>query len=712
MLTNLKKLLLFLTMLALTIPVVTFAQGFNDVSSVTDVQTLSETVETETIDVGKGLTIMPNLQTEVEYVLGDQEIESVKEPLFRARTFSLLSTPNLKLGTFTGSGNNTVNIYKNATTTSAYTYVSDGKSYSGVVAVIDETENRYQIALAGIVGWIDKTTKFKTSDFSTNANYNYYTRNSENELVHYIKYDATDTTNRYGSGALVQGKAPDYIQANTLYLSFDGHYFYENSVAGYTHLVSDYKAGIRTHSVNPDAPYYNYFQWLPARAQTKLTATDLRNYLVRANYNNTYKSRMYEMEQLFIDYGNLYGGNAALAFSTGVHESAYGGANFAVNRNNFFGHSAYDSSPGSASTYASPGLAIERHFSTFWNWNYIDGDPGNNPLYFGGFVGNKALGMNVKYASDPYWGEKIANHYYAMDKLAGFKDYGRYTIGIVNSHSARTRNTASIANDSNVVYTVKYYGIPVLITDTITGQAVGSDNNTTWYRITSEHLLGSNKKLLPWKTDGSNRRAQFNINNSQIYISATLVDVVFTGTDSTLLTQTNPTMKETPGFESTQTTVYTLSNLNLRPDWSTDYSAILTIPKDTKLTGYKTNNGWFQVIYNDGNRNYIGYLSLDHLSLTKGGIAIGGNSGGGDLPDPDPKPDPEPTPNFKVGDLNKDNRLTIGDLRIIHQHLTGKKTMTSEQIGLADLNGDNRITIGDLRVIHQHLTGKELINGW
>ena len=32
----------------------------------------------------------------------------------------------------------------------------------------------------------------------------------------------------------------------------------------------------------------------------------------------------------------------------------------------------------------------------------------NYTYYHGGFLGNKDSGINVSYASDPYWGEKIA----------------------------------------------------------------------------------------------------------------------------------------------------------------------------------------------------------------------------------------------------------------------------------------------------------------
>lgn len=49
--------------------------------------------------------------------------------------------------------------------------------------------------------------------------------------------------------------------------------------------------------------------------------------------------------------------------------------------------------------------------------NYISrgySDP-SDWTYFGGYLGNKQLGANVKYASDPFWGEKAAQHAFAID---------------------------------------------------------------------------------------------------------------------------------------------------------------------------------------------------------------------------------------------------------------------------------------------------------
>ena len=50
--------------------------------------------------------------------------------------------------------------------------------------------------------------------------------------------------------------------------------------------------------------------------------------------------------------------------------------------------------------------------------------------YHGGYFGNKASGMNVSYASDPYWGEKAAQYYAYIDDMLGNKDENAYTIGI------------------------------------------------------------------------------------------------------------------------------------------------------------------------------------------------------------------------------------------------------------------------------------------
>ena len=72
-----------------------------------------------------------------------------------------------------------------------------------------------------------------------------------------------------------------------------------------------------------------------------------------------------------------------------------------LDKNNFFGIAAYDTSPYlSAKSFDN----VDKGILGAAKWireNYID--------YGRDHLGNKATGMNVRYASDPYWGEKIAS---------------------------------------------------------------------------------------------------------------------------------------------------------------------------------------------------------------------------------------------------------------------------------------------------------------
>ena len=719
-------------------------------------------IEEETTEIGRDMEIMINLEGSD---FTDTENEEVEEPVRMMRSFAApaakKSGPQVASFVRHDSESGTTLIYPTPTSTSRTTYVGITSSTSGVVPVLASEGSRYKIAISGTIGWVDKQA-LDVINFSEAKSYNYYARNSSGELIHYISLGARQTSR----SSINQGKAPNYIKQNQKYLSFDGHYFYPATESGLNQLISDYNNNTRKNSINPNEPFYNYFQFLPARAQTRLNANDFRNYL---NISDPYISRMVESEQIFMDYGNAFGGNPALAFATGVHESDFGRSYYARARNNFFGHAAYDSNPGAASTYPSASFSIRNHFSRFWNWNYIDGSPGNNPYYFGGFVGNKGMGMNLMYASDPYWGEKIAAHYYQMDKLAGFKDYGKYTLAIIKNSGINIRKQPNTS--SGISYVTKHGGVPIAITKEVNGSIVSGSNK--WYQFTSEHLLDSNKSLVKWNTDRSKLFTRFNIPNSQVYIHSSLVDVVHVGTDSKLLTQTNPKLDTIPDIENKTTTVYTTDAVNLRPDWSTKYKPILVVPKDTKLTGYKTENGWFQVQYEDSsNREYIGYLSQDHLSLTKGGKPIG--DGGNDTGDPEKLPEPgnikykttgsalrlrtkpvngsiitelsygtivtggkplngwvhvktpsgsgyvsydyleeikdtpkpDPTPTYKKGDVNGDGKVSAVDYIMIKNHIMGRSTLRGENLKRADVNGDGKITAVDYIIIKNIIMGR------
>ena len=83
--------------------------------------------------------------------------------------------------------------------------------------------------------------------------------------------------------------------------------------------------------------------------------------------------------------------------------------------NNLFGLNAVDSSPGtSASTFASPEVCIVDFSKNWVSLNYMSPV---NWAYYGPHLGDKKSGMNVKYASDPYWGEKSAANASSLETL-------------------------------------------------------------------------------------------------------------------------------------------------------------------------------------------------------------------------------------------------------------------------------------------------------
>ncbi len=676
---------LILLLLVMVTPIVVFAEQNEQSEDAID-SGIYESIDSS-------LKMDESIIIEEELMPADLDVE--EQP--KMRTFSFMPanvTVEPKFGNFTGDGGMTLDIFTTETGTAATTYISNHGAYNGVVPILQEGKKRHKIAIAGAVGWVDNKY-LELIPFSEAKSYNYYVAGNDNTLVHYISPNAK--VDRVQSGLNQGGMAKNIVKGKK-YLSFDGHYFYEATASGLTKLINDFNNGKPgENSINKGYPFYNYFQYLPVRTQTNLNKDNFRSFFP-SSYRSPSSSRMWDMEQLFVDHSNDQGTNAALVFSTGVHESAFGGSTFALARNNFFGHAAYDSSPGSATAYASPGIGIALHSSRLIKWNYLDV---KSSLYKGAVVGNKAIGMNVKYASDPYWGEKIANHYYNLDKESGFKDFNQYTVGLINATGVNIRKDAT--TKAGAVYKSTIIGAPIAIID-----QKKDENGDTWYGFTSDSLLDKDKNLVAYDYNNvpALREMRFELKTSTVYIHSSYVDIISTGKNSKLKSQPTPKLKSLPNFVLKADVIYTLDTVNLRPDWSTDYPAITTIPKGTKLTNVEiTEDGWVQVLYNN---KYIGYISASHASYSLNGEPIDITIN--DKPKPPVTPEPEETK--KIGDLNGDDKLTVADLRILHRHLTGAEKMKDKQISLADLNGDGKITVADLRIIHRHLTGAEKIKGW
>ena len=125
--------------------------------------------------------------------------------------------------------------------------------------------------ISGIVGLVDPQYVEVLSQGTYYASN--YEVNSSGDLYHYISNNVNATGNQGNKNYI--GTGPSYLTKNKEYYSYDGHYFYDN----YNTMITDYKNNVRNNAVNPNNPYYSYFQYLPMRSQTTYTGSQISNYL-------------------------------------------------------------------------------------------------------------------------------------------------------------------------------------------------------------------------------------------------------------------------------------------------------------------------------------------------------------------------------------------------------------------------------------------------
>ena len=203
------------------------------------------------------------------------------------------------------------------------------------------------------------------------------------------------------------------------YYESDGHRFYHYvsqyaSIPVASHL-SDMEVGKKYYSA--DGLHFdgfnleNPFLFKDLTEPTNYSAEDLDKVFNLLNIDN---SLLENKGATFKEAEEHYHINALYLLAHSALESDWGRSNIAKDKNNFFGITAYDTTPYlSAKTFDDVDKGILG--ATKWiKENYID--RGRT------FLGNKASGMNVEYASDPYWGEKIASVMMKINEKLGGKD--------------------------------------------------------------------------------------------------------------------------------------------------------------------------------------------------------------------------------------------------------------------------------------------------
>ncbi|ARK21733.1 glucosaminidase domain-containing protein [Sporosarcina ureae] len=365
-------------------------------------------------------------------------------------------------------------IYKEPTFTQKY-------EYAGVAT---DTELTYTDATADYVkvniGEQDMYVKHEDVTLiptATAKGQSYYKANQQG-LWHYVyhhhsgKYD----------GAYVVGKRPDFLNEGIKYYSDDGAKFINRN----------------GEAVGES---YAYFQYLSPRVPTNYSATELDTYinsqlaakeLTGGGYTNaTVKSPLKDLGATLKSIEKEHRINALLILSLAIHESDYGMSCHAQNYNNLFGLTVTDTNT-QCSTHVD--TSSSKYFATIednitslaneLNTYYLNPLNMHEYQYNGVALGNKLIGMNVRYASDPHWGAKTAGHMYNIDQELGGKDYKRHELGFTASSNVSIRTGPIV--DHNRAYQYKIYGtIKLLEKMPITLSATPSETNG-WLRVISE----------------------------------------------------------------------------------------------------------------------------------------------------------------------------------------------------------------------------------
>lgn len=286
---------------------------------------------------------------------------------------------------------------------------------------------------------------------------------------------------------ILYAKAPSWLP--------NGKYYSPNGINFYTDL--DLKNPVKVDDAIGE--YYSYYNYLNFRSKSNYTGTELNSFL-----SNYFSSRSIDPNSsvitnqgdVFINSQNTYGMNGLLFYAFAIHESDFGRSTIATTKLNLFGYGAYDSNTSNAATYTSVKEGVERHMGIQMRF-YLDYL--NNNRFYSSNLGNKGVGLNTKYASDPYWNVKIAAHAYRIDKALGFKDQDAYQIAIL-SETDRSLYKERELTSSLVTVSTRAKNYPVILNN------IKNDVyqiNTSNPIVAGNMVLSSNTSLIPYSFEDS-----------------------------------------------------------------------------------------------------------------------------------------------------------------------------------------------------------------
>lgn len=398
-------------------------------------------------------------------------------------------------------------------------YMDNGSLYGGVDGAYLSVNIPNKVAhlkTAGYDGWVNPGD-YEIVPLNWVKSSTSYTITSSTIRHNYV---SKIQENYSGSSGRNIGPKPEGISEGTYY-SYDGKYFYRTRLD----MLKDYKSNTHTRAVNSNNPYYNYYLYLPNHSKTSYSSVNIDSYIrdvlgytqdVYGDKAQNKTSRLYGKGTFFYYAQQKFGVNAILSLSLSRNETANGTSNLAVKKNNGFGLNAVDSNPyEDANWYATFSSSILGYASKWVTYGYA------NPFdsrYRSSVFGNKGIGMNIKYASDPYWSEKMASNYYGIDSYYGFQDYNYYQLGVNTQVGVPARTAPS--NNAKVAYNMNYVDTSFIILEEVVGDYVNGNNK--WYKVISDLNIDNNGNQLYAYSD-------YNWNGAYVYIPACFVNKINKG---------------------------------------------------------------------------------------------------------------------------------------------------------------------------------------
>lgn len=576
------------------------------------------------------------------------------------------------------------NVYSNVYLSSLLTYIRGGNTDDAAFLGMDPGTGRIKIKVSGVVGYI---ARYEYEGQGRNQLYDIvplswvrspsYYQITSSEIIHVLQ------ENVYGDkskSSIIIGQKPTMVSPGNYY-SYDGQYFYTDLKT----MIRDYQAGVTDNAVNKNEPYYNYYQYLNFRTKTNYNAANLNQFIVNRGFGY---GKMANTGDAFIAAQEKYGVNAALMFAIGINESGHGTSPIALSKNNLFGLNAVDASPSSsADTFASVDDCIYNYAYGWLAYGYLQ--PGDY-RYRGALVGNKQVGLNLKYASDPYWGEKAASHYYALDKAYGFQDYNTYTIAVLNNDYQDTvyaKKSPDGYRVSSSFYQYRVKNSSVVILGEIEGPAV--NGNTKWYQVTSDPTLDNNLEYIG--DSKSNPRIEYMWDQMKVYVPAAYFTKINTGTNN--ITQpsnpspSDPTPKPTPSQNPTPTPTpppaKPVSQIIGESGYRVENGVLLGIQPGTGIGDIKAKL--------EGNGGIVSFSS-DKIGT---GTTITIKSG-----------NLQETYSIVIyGDVDGDGLISAVDYVLVKNHIMGSNVLSGASAIAADVNRDGLISAVDYVNIKNYIMG-------